>query len=358
MRNDVVQHAKKAFKFLYLSRKGFYCALCGRKNHKFFLLDKKELISSDGFCGSMVEHSLNYFVFKFLHFPKISRLYSEFLIKCNMKGKYFPNRPLRIANKFYMNDKVVAKVISCKKMVKRKEAYRFCGPFCRMFNPVKYDKYLEGAIDKMFSLSQSLEHLIAKMKDDYKKDNKKDIIDIKRRILGSAPEDGLLSESEQNGLGFKMIADKSKQDNAATPTIKRNNKERILLEIPPMPKPKFKKPIKHMEEEDYKKENEITSFNREFKMALIKPIIYRFDEDLSIEHHVDYDSSIMKEGLDSSYNVVGWRMYTYPLGVDWYVEGKTGKINKGSAKQTFRKINPNDTEMQEISRYVQKNLSQ
>lgn len=350
MRTEVDLHAKKAFKFLYLSRKGFYCSLCGQKNHKFFLLDKKEVISADGFCGSMVEHSLNYFVFKFLHFPKISRLYSEFLVKCNMKGKYFPNRPLRIANKFYKNDKVVAEVISCKKMVKRKAAHRFCGPFCRNFNPVKYNKYLEGAIDKMFSLSQSLEHLIAKMKDDYKKDNAKDIIDIKRRILGSAPEEGILSKHERGALGFKRQLDPS-------PEPKRHNNERILYSVPPMPKPKFKKPVKHMEEEDFKKENEITSFNREFKMALIKPITYRFDEDLSIEHHVDFDVSLMKEGLDGSYDILDWRMYTYPLGIDWYAEGKSGKITKGTAKQVFRKINPNDSEIADIARYVNKNLS-
>ena len=242
MKNDVIVHAKKAFKFLYLARKGFYCSLCNQKNHKYFLLHKKKVISNYGFCGSMVEESLNYFVFKFIHFVKISRLYSEFTVKCSLKGKYYPTRPLRVGVKFYKRDKAIGQVISCKKMVKRKEAYKFCTPFCQNFNPTKYNKYLEGQMDKMLSLSKALEHLIAKAHKQYEKDNKKDMEKIKRRMLGQVkPEEGIITEEEKTKLGF--------QRNANSKSIN----ERILMDIPPMPKPKFKKPIKPMEKEDLRR---------------------------------------------------------------------------------------------------------
>lgn len=332
---------------LYLARKGFYCALCSQKSHKYFLMNRKQMISSHGFCGAMVEHALNYFAFKFIHFVKISRLYSEFMVKCSLKGKYYPNRPLRIGIKFYKKDKIIGDVVSCKKMVKRKEAYKFCDPFCNNFNPVKYNKYLEGDIDKMFSLSITFDHLIAKAKKDYEKANKKDVMDIKRRMLGQVhPEAGIFDSGDLNKLGMDI------------PTKKSDNiDERILMEVPPMPKKRHVKPVKHMDEDDFKKENEISSFNREFKMALIKPINYRFDEDLSIDHHVDFNDSIMKQGLDSTYDLTEWRMKTHAKGIDWYSQGKTGKINKGTVKTVFKKINPNDSEIRDIYYSVMKNTN-
>ena len=344
MRNDVIVHAKKAFKFLHIARRGFYCALCNQKNHKFFMLDRETMLSNNGFCGSMVENALNYFVFKFVHFVKISRLYSEFLVKCSLKGKFYPNRPLRIGIKFYKKDKIIAEVISCKKMVKRKEAFKFCAPFCNNFNPVKYNKFLEGQIDKMFSLSKSMGGMILKAKKDYEKANKKDIKKIKRRLLGQVnPEKGLVSQKEIKKLGFNKQATKSL------------GKGRVLYEMPALPKKKFVKPIKHMDEMDLKKENEITSFNREFKMALIRPITYVFDEDLTIEHHISFEGSLMKQGLDTTYDLTTWKMRTHRLGIDWYVEGKTAKATKGMAKVVFRKINPNDTEITDIYRKVLRN---
>lgn len=345
MKDDVIVHAKKAFKFLYRARKGFYCSLCNQKNHKYFIFDKKEIASSHGFCANMVEQTLNYFTFKFIHFVKISRLYSEFLVKCSLKGKYYPNRPLRIGIKFYKRDKIIGEVISCKKMIKRKEAYNFCGPFCENFHPVKYNKYLEGQIDKMFSLSKSMEHLIEKAHKDYEKANKKDVMDIKRRMLGQVrPEAGLIKAKEIKKLGFTPH-----QTNIL-------GEGRILYETPPMPKPKFKKPVKHMDQEDLKKENEITSFNREFKMALIRPITYRFDEDLSIKHSVSFTDSIMKHGVETTYDLTDWKMKNFPTGIDWYSEGKTARVSLGSAKSVFKKINPNDTETREIYYNVFKNV--
>jgi hypothetical protein len=196
----------------------------------------------------------------------------------------------------------------------------------------------------MFSLSKSLEHLINKAHDDYEKENKKDVMDIKRRMLGQVlPEEGLIKAKEIKKLGFSPQGSTSLGEG------------RILYQVPPMPKPKFKKPVKHMDEDDLKKENEITSFNREFKMALIRPITYRFDEDLSILHSVSFTQSIMKNGVDTTYDLTEWKMKLFDIGIDWYSEGKTARISKGSAKAVFKKINPNDNETREIFDAVNRN---
>ena len=93
-------------------------------------------------------------------------------------------------------------------------------------------------------------------------------------------------------------------------------------------------------------------------MSLIRPITYVFDEDLSIEHHVDFDASIMKHGLDGTYDITCWKMKVKEHGIDWYSEGKTAKVNKGSAKTVFKKINPNDEEVKDIYYAIMKNTKQ
>ena len=49
--------------------------------------------------------------------------------------------------------------------------------------------------------------------------------------------------------------------------------------------------------------NVITEFNKAQKTSLIRPIIYRFDEDVEIYHHVNFSASVMGVGLDNYYDL-------------------------------------------------------
>lgn len=40
---------------------------------------------------------------------------------------------------------------NCKASLTTPEALKYCQNFCSYFNPVVYNKYLEGGLDKLFS---------------------------------------------------------------------------------------------------------------------------------------------------------------------------------------------------------------
>ena len=150
-------HVSKAYDFLLKSRQGFYCSLCDAKAHQYFNLTSSEITGSWGFCGKMVSETLNYFYFKYNFFIKFSRLYSEFLVKCDLRGNYRPKRSLKFEIKFYRKDKFVGALEKCERGYDK---------------PVKYDIYLEGEIDKLTSFEKSIKKLIEKMKRKYEKDLK------------------------------------------------------------------------------------------------------------------------------------------------------------------------------------------
>lgn len=286
----VAAAARKAFKFLYESRRGFYCTICDQRNHKYFNLKAETVTVGRGFCSLMIKNTLNYFLYRFVHFMKITRLYGEFMTKCNLDGRYFINRYLKHDMKFYRQNIILEETKDCKKALKTPEAFRFCAPLCQRFNPVKYDKYFEGELDKMFAFERTL----VRMSD------------------------------EADAAYLKKTTPKDLN-------IHKNPKQRILAEK----KKKSKKPKK--EDEDV---NEISKFNQEFKTALIAPITYKFDEDLTIKHTINYDESIIGVGLDKIYELLKFKMFIDKKGVNWYIAGKTASITRGSAVNAFAKANP------------------
>ena len=106
-RKKVDDSVKKSFKFLYESRRGFLCSLCDASAQRFYDTNLKEIIISRSFCKGMVENTLNYYLFAYTQFMKISRLYTNMLVKCNMKGRYYPNKFVKHDAKFYRHEEIV-----------------------------------------------------------------------------------------------------------------------------------------------------------------------------------------------------------------------------------------------------------
>ena len=69
---------KEAFKFFYVSKKGFQCAICNKDYMQFFDAENKTLFLDKSFCYEMVNRSFSYFNFEFTHFMKVARLFSVF----------------------------------------------------------------------------------------------------------------------------------------------------------------------------------------------------------------------------------------------------------------------------------------
>jgi hypothetical protein len=281
------QTIKKTYEFLFKAREGFYCSLCDAKSHSFFNITTNEIIESHGFCAKMVEESLNYFLFKYNYFVKISRLYSEFLVKCDLKGRYHRNRFLKYEIKFYRKDRIIGELESCKRGYDKPGAMSGCAKFCARFNPTKYDEFLEGEVDKLFSYEKSLKKLIVRMRQRY--------------------EHELKVEEENRKQG------------------------RILDE-------KAVKTTTHMDEEV----NEINTFNKEFKTALVRPITYSFNEDLSVKYHINFDESLVAFGVEHIYNLLEFRGSIQSKGINFYNYGEMSMIDKDTAMKVFEKLNPNN----------------
>lgn len=296
LRNNVRDIILKANKFLMTAREGFYCTICDANSHPFFNLTRQEFTVSFGFCAKMVENTLNYYLFKYKFFVKVARLYSEFLMKCDLQGKYHRNNFLKNDVKFFKRDEIVGEIESCKRGYDNPGSMMACQDFCSRFNPIKFDEYLEGELDKLFSLHGFFQKRMHWLKE--------------RRARQLAQEN----------------EGKSKYS------------RRVLEE--------------HNVQARADETNEITNFNKEFRTSLVRPIPYSFDDDLSIKYSLHYEESIMKPSQEVIYNLLEFDTLVDQLGIDFFQEGSTTFIDRSTAERVFELLNPDLTEGQDLDGYL------
>lgn len=278
----------RAFDFLLKSREGFYCSLCDAQTHQHYDLTTSEVNVSYGMCAKMVEESLNYFLFKYNFFMKFSRLYADFLAKCDLKGHYRGSRKLKHEIKFYRKDAIVGELNFCFKGYNKAGAMKNCNKFCQRFNPVRYSEYLEGEIDKLYSYSKSLKKMMDHWKARFEREE--------RMNREAAKNDRLLAEDKE---------------------VKKT--ERMDEEI-----------------------DQLNQFNKQFRTAMVKPITYSFDEDLSIKYHVNFDESLFAPGVEWVYNLADFKPKVRSRGINYYNYGEASMIEKDAAMKVFEKLNPNN----------------
>lgn len=149
LKDLIITKAKKAFKFLYESRRGFYCSICDARAQKFFDKSKNVITMSASFCGDIIKETMNFFIFKYQYFMKISRLYQKFLVNCDLRGKFNPKKFIRHDVKFFRKKEILMDIKNCKVSLHKPRALEFCASYCSRFNPVVYNKYFEGELDKL-----------------------------------------------------------------------------------------------------------------------------------------------------------------------------------------------------------------
>lgn len=300
LRNTMRDVINRAHKFLMTAREGFYCSLCDANNHPFFNITRLEYKLSYGFCGKMVENTLNYYLFKYKFFVKVSRLYSEFLTKCDLRGKYHRNNFLKNDVKFFKKDKIVGEIESCKRGFNKPGSMLACQDFCSRFNPVKFDEYLEGELDKLFSLHGFFEKRMHWLKDK------------KARQLAIEAEG-------KTKLGRRVRVLEEKSGKAKTDEA-----------------------------------NEITNFNKEFRTSLVRPIPYSYRDDLSIKYSIHYDEAIIKPSQEVVYNLVEFEAEVEQFGIDFFQEGYSSSIDRNTAERVFELLNPDLKEGKDLEGYLHK----
>lgn len=69
-------------------------------------------VSAD-FCGGLITNTMNYFLFKYEYFMRISRLYAKFLVNCDMRGVYNAKKFIRHDVKFYRKKEILMDIKNC-----------------------------------------------------------------------------------------------------------------------------------------------------------------------------------------------------------------------------------------------------
>lgn len=122
-------------------------------------------------------------LFRYNYFMKISRLYSKYVVNCNIKGKYFSDKFIPHQIKFFRHDKMSSNLKYCVDSLQKSNFMLMCRDFCTSYNPVRYTKKLEGGLDKMFSYKYSMEKMLKKNIKDYEDSKKIKGIRVSGRML-------------------------------------------------------------------------------------------------------------------------------------------------------------------------------
>ena len=342
-RNKVIEHAQKAFKFLYTSRRGFYCSLCNQKYHEFFDIYSSSIISSNQFCQSMVENTFNFYLFKFDFFVKYSRLYAMFLTTCDLKGRY-SKKFIPYLSKFYHDKEVMDGIHSCQEKIGDPHGFRYCQKFCSNFNPARYTEALEGDIDKLKGFAAYLGNTMEQKNIQYERESAKDVLNMKGRLLEAL-------------INRKIEIDEIK--------------ERRLAEAGGEPKkeePKKEEPKKPegdaAKEGDKGAENQqamqavlepkstVNQLNATLRTGILNPIMYNFSDDMTIEHSTMTHTSVFNQGFYHTYRIHKYNNYFDAEGINWFGMGKNAQIDKLGIRPVLEKVPENDLEVQEIRQEV------
>ena len=322
LKDEVLIAAKRAFNFLYDSRKGFYCSLCDKKAHHLFQPEGELVALSYSFCGDMVKETLPFYLFKHVHFMKMARLYGELMAKCTIEGEYSPNEYLNSNALFLREPEFDDELTTCKANLEKPDAFDYCDRFCERFNPVRFDPLLEGDLSKLASFTKVL----------------KTLADSKLGIVKVSSKDGLLNITEKSG---RLLAERDLSESRGSPRkLKQKNKGEENGDK------KTKKTQSDDEEDEgapstgLQSKAEINVFNKKHSTVLLRPVTYDFQYDLEARFRVSFDYSYISSAHDSRYKVSKWIGKLMKEGINFYYYGRSSDFTKKTANKVFLAANP------------------
>jgi hypothetical protein len=341
-RNKILEHAQKAFKFLYTSRRGFYCSLCNQKYHPYIDIYSSSIISSNQFCQSMVENTFNFYLFKYDFFVKYSRLYAMFMTTCDFKGRYTKTKFVPYQSKFFHDPKVIDGIHKCQKNIGDPHGFRYCQDYCSNFNPARYSEALEGDIDRIKGFAVYLENLMETKQIQYERESAKDVLNMKGRLLEALInrkiEMDTIKNRQLSAEGDAKKPDEPKKDEEPKKDGEANkpgdDQAAVQAVLEPM--------------------NTINRFNVNYRAAILNPIMYNFSDDMSIEHSTIVHKSIFNQGFYKTYRMHKYKNYFDSEGINWYGMGKNAQIDRFGAKAVLEMVPHNDIEYREIMLEVMK----
>ena len=156
LKDEVINSLTRSFKFFYESRQGFYCSLCDADNKDFFWVEEEGFQISEQYCRDFVYKTMNFYVFRFGPFLKAARLYSQFLVSCSAKGNFKKSGVVPTRVKFFKKFEIGGEIETCRKEFDTKSGLKACTEYCQRFNPIRFDEYFEGDLDKILAMTKFL----------------------------------------------------------------------------------------------------------------------------------------------------------------------------------------------------------
>ena len=280
LKDQALSLAKRAYRFLYDSRRGFYCSLCDADAHVNYNTLDGSIHMSYGYCSALVKETMGWSSFRFDYFGKIARLYGHFMSTCQTNGKYDATEVLKFDLKFFNDRKILQDIHSCTKNINDNSAIGLCYDYCNHFNPAKFSQLFEGQFEKLLAFRIWL--------------NKQVVLKIFASLMNFSKDDlsfnGRLLQANSPATGNKTAnATNSSSTNGQTAK-------------PPQ-------------------ESSIDQFNRRYNAQALEPVTYRSSEDFHATRLFDYTSSIFRLGKDKIYNIVDFRRIISTTGMNFLKYG-------------------------------------
>lgn len=92
----------------------------------------------------MVKETLNYYLFAYHYFMRISRIYATLIFKCDLFGNYDSFGYIPNKMKIYRHKKFFMDIASCSSNAEKPEGFKNCKNFCERFHPTVFNEDLEG----------------------------------------------------------------------------------------------------------------------------------------------------------------------------------------------------------------------
>lgn len=295
-----------AISFLTNSRQGFYCSLCDANTHQYYNGTNFKFRTSAQFCGKLAQNLLSYYIFKYKFFPKIARLYAQWTVSCDINGNFKASAEIKSALKFYMRSRILGPLESCFKGHDKPGAILACKDLCSRFNPVKFDQYFEGDMDKLDGFARFVTGRLKKMNEKFERH---------------------LAQEEAN-------------EAAVSPSRRLMDKRALSEEDAANKGPAIQpSPITHLDEGI----SEVSYFNRNFKAGLVPPIVYDFKSDYKIKFSKGIHESIFETGTESMYTLVNFQNVVSKDGIDFDYYGSVTNIEYDGAQMAFELLNKGNT---------------
>ena len=296
-KEQVLIIAQKAYRFIYDSRRGFYCSLCDADAHQNYNTQDGSIHFSYGYCTELVEETMGWSVFKYEHFHKLARLYGHFLSACDTMGKYDETEMLNDHLKFFKDDEVIDKIHKCTKDMEQENSINNCYEYCEEFNPAKFGELFEGQFTDLLAfrvwLNKEVSEKILKSMVSFTKDD----LSFGGRLL---TETISKPQTKKNSIA----------QNATKPAEKKNLKKGLWNS----------------------KQSNINRFNSKYITQIIEPITYQPSEDFSHAQVFNYKDSIFKLGIHKIYDIAHFRGVLSTKGMNFLKYGYQMTLNPQSLK--------------------------